>query len=105
MLAQMPREEGFSESSFINNNSPQVGISSRITIAALCVLMLLVVEFAATLLAIFISQILEGNFYLSFYPDVDDTLTDPRYKKNENGQSELPTIQGWDFTFAVILAL
>lgn len=86
------------------NDGPQVGTSRRITIATLCMLLLLTVQFAATLLSISISQIQEGNICHSFYPDVDDATTDPRCK-DENVQSELSTLQGWGFTFAIIPSL
>ncbi|KAL7908231.1 hypothetical protein GGI35DRAFT_453658 [Trichoderma velutinum] len=83
------------------NTHDQIGISRRITIALLCLLLLLVVEFAATLLTISVSQIEEGILCRRFFPDVNDTITDPRCK-SENVQSELSTIQGWGFTFAII---
>ncbi len=77
------------------------GTASRIKIAVLCLALFLVIEFAATILAICISQIQEGVICQGFYPDVEDTKTDPRCK-DDRVQSELSTIQGWGFTFAII---
>ncbi|EHK18451.1 uncharacterized protein TRIVIDRAFT_158459 [Trichoderma virens Gv29-8] len=87
-----------------DNISDQIRISRRIAVAVLCLLLLLIVEFAATLLTISISQIEEGVLCRSFYPDVNNPATDLRCK-SENVQSELSTIQGWGFTFAIIPGL
>lgn len=95
------RNRSSSSSTVSENIGDQVSISHRITIATLCLLLLVVVEFAATILSISISQIQEEILCHRFYPDVDNTTTDPRCK-NENVQSELSIVQGWGFTFAII---
>ncbi|KAH8682567.1 major facilitator superfamily domain-containing protein [Xylariales sp. PMI_506] len=74
---------------------------SRRTVAIICLALFLVVEFAATVLAISLSQVEEAVICRQFYPDVDDVAADPRCKDHDV-QSELSTIQGWAFTFGII---
>lgn len=82
----------------------QLAPSQRVTIAVLCILVIALLDIGAGLVTVPLSQLQEGIICRDIYPDVGDSSRDPRCK-NEDVQSELSMLQGWDVTFSLIPGL